>query len=189
MEHHPEDQRHQEAAAALLVLPAHVEGRGHHDRRRSRQRRHGRTLRSIHVAQPAGLLGRRLGLHPRHLVHLPRHAARSERRSPTTSRRASKSACTSTRSAPTTRRHRSRSFFSTQLAQFATGYPPVPPPTTNRTHCIAWSDYTSQAQTSFTNGIRFDTNYYYWPAPWVADRPGMFTGSGMPMRFATSTGR
>ncbi len=81
------------------------------------------------------------------------------------------------------------SFFSTQLAQFATGYPQVPPPTTNRTHCIAWSDYTSQAQTSFNNGIRFDTNYYYWPGPWVADRPGMFTGSGMPMRFATSTGQ
>jgi hypothetical protein len=81
------------------------------------------------------------------------------------------------------------SFFSTQLAQFAAGYPQVPPPTTNRTHCIAWSDYTSQAQTSFNNGIRFDTNYYYWPGPWVADRPGMFTGSGMPMRFATSTGQ
>jgi hypothetical protein len=81
------------------------------------------------------------------------------------------------------------SFFSTQLAQFASGFPQVPPPTTNRTHCIAWSDYTSQAQTSFNNGIRFDTNYYYWPASWVANRPGMFTGSGMPMRFATSAGQ
>lgn len=81
------------------------------------------------------------------------------------------------------------SFFSDQLSAFATSYPQVPPPTTNRTHCIAWSDYSSQAQVSFNNGIRLDTNYYYWPGSWVADRPGMFTGSGMPMRFATATGQ
>lgn len=81
------------------------------------------------------------------------------------------------------------SFITSQLGQFATGYPQVPPPTTNRTHCIAWSDYASQAQLQFDHGIRFDTNYYYWPSGWVADRPGMFTGSGMPMRFATTTGQ
>ena len=38
------------------------------------------------------------------------------------------------------------------------------------------------------NGIRLDTNYYYWPASWIADRPGLFTGSGMPMRFADLDG-
>ncbi len=38
------------------------------------------------------------------------------------------------------------------------------------------------------HGIRMDANYYYWPGDWVADRPGFFTGSGMPMRFASSTG-
>ena len=38
------------------------------------------------------------------------------------------------------------------------------------------------------NGIRLDTNYYYWPPTWVKDRPGMFTGSGMPMRFADLDG-
>ena len=37
-------------------------------------------------------------------------------------------------------------------------------------------------------GIRLDTNYYYWPASWVNDVPGMFTGSGMPMRFAQADG-
>ena len=37
-------------------------------------------------------------------------------------------------------------------------------------------------------GIRMDVNYYYWPGDWVADRPGFFTGSGMPMRFASSSG-
>ena len=34
------------------------------------------------------------------------------------------------------------------------------------------------------HGIRLDTNYYYWPGAWVQNRPGMFTGSGFPMRFA-----
>ena len=33
-----------------------------------------------------------------------------------------------------------------------------------------------------------DTNYYYWPPRWAADRPGFFTGSGMPMRFAELDG-
>ena len=37
-------------------------------------------------------------------------------------------------------------------------------------------------------GIRLDTNYYYWPGSWVQNRPGMFTGSGIPMRFADLDG-
>ncbi|MGL6268984.1 MAG: T9SS type A sorting domain-containing protein, partial [Chitinophagaceae bacterium] len=37
-------------------------------------------------------------------------------------------------------------------------------------------------------GIRLNTDYYYWPGSWVQDRPGMFTGSGMPMRFADLDG-
>jgi len=36
--------------------------------------------------------------------------------------------------------------------------------------------------------MRLDTNYYYWPASWIQDRPGMFTGSGMPMRFTDTDG-
>ena len=31
-------------------------------------------------------------------------------------------------------------------------------------------------------------SYYYWPDVWVNDRAGMFTGSGMPMRFADTDG-
>jgi hypothetical protein len=80
-------------------------------------------------------------------------------------------------------------FYTNQLGQFASAFPYAPTPTTNRTHCIVWSDYTSQATVAATNGIRFDTNYYYWPGPWVLDRPGMFTGSGIPMRFATASGQ
>jgi hypothetical protein len=81
-----------------------------------------------------------------------------------------------------------RNSYTSQLATFGSTYPGIPAPTTNRTHCIAWSDWATQARISVEKGIRFDTNYYYWPPTWVLDRPGMFTGSGMPMRFADSTG-
>ncbi|HEY5115552.1 MAG TPA: hypothetical protein VIJ00_08525, partial [Nakamurella sp.] len=60
---------------------------------------------------------------------------------------------------------------------------------TNRLHCIVWSDWASQPTVEGQNGIRLDTNYYYyWPGSWLADRPGFMTGSGMPMRFSAKTG-
>ena len=64
----------------------------------------------------------------------------------------------------------------------------VEAPRTNRTHCIAWSDWASEPKVGREFGIRLDTNYYYWPGSWVQDRPGMFTGSGIPMRFADLDG-
>jgi hypothetical protein len=79
-------------------------------------------------------------------------------------------------------------FFAGQLAGFAASFPSLPAPDTNRTHCIAWSDWSSQASVSLSHGVRLDTNYYYWPPAWVADTPGLFTGSGMIMRFAESDG-
>ncbi|MBE0540497.1 MAG: DUF4082 domain-containing protein [Verrucomicrobia bacterium] len=79
-------------------------------------------------------------------------------------------------------------FFQTQLQQFAINYPSVPPPTTHRMHCIAWSGYTILPEVGLLHGIRLDTSYYYWPAAWVQNRPGLFTGSGMAMRFATTNG-
>ncbi|WP_202915870.1 DUF4082 domain-containing protein [Pontibacter pamirensis] len=75
-----------------------------------------------------------------------------------------------------------------QLASFRSRYPSVAAPTTNRTHCIAWSDWNTQPQLEAPKGIRLDANYYYWPSPWVQDRPGMFTGSGIPMRFTDLNG-
>jgi hypothetical protein len=80
------------------------------------------------------------------------------------------------------------SFYAEQLATFASTFSTVAAPKTNRTHCIAWSDYDTQPKIELNHGIRLDTNYYYWPAPWVNDRPGMFTGSGMPMRFTDRNG-
>ena len=80
------------------------------------------------------------------------------------------------------------SFYTNQLAGFSAKYSDLPTPVTNRTHCIAWSDYVSQASIEGAHGIRLDTSYYYWPAHWIANNPGFFTGSGMPMRFADTDG-
>ncbi|ACT92997.1 N,N-dimethylformamidase beta subunit family domain-containing protein [Dyadobacter fermentans] len=81
-----------------------------------------------------------------------------------------------------------RGFFNTQLAQMTNNFPGLSPTITLRTHCIAWSDWATMAKVELENGIRLDANYYYWPGSWVADRPGMFTGSGIPMRFADLDG-
>jgi hypothetical protein len=78
--------------------------------------------------------------------------------------------------------------FSTQLPLWKSQYPSLPAPVTNRNHCIAWANYASPAIDSLKYGIRLDTNYYYWPQSWVQDRPGLFTGSGFPMRFANADG-
>jgi uncharacterized protein YfiM (DUF2279 family) len=78
--------------------------------------------------------------------------------------------------------------YSTQLAGFAATYPSVPPPVTQRTHCIAWSDWASQAIVENSYGVRLDTTYYYFPDTWINGRDGFFTGSGMPMRFADLDG-
>ena len=80
------------------------------------------------------------------------------------------------------------SLYTNQLTALAANYPGLSAPTTNRTHCIAWSDWATQPKVELQNGIRLDTNYYYWPPEWNQDRPGMFTGSGMPMRFADLDG-
>ena len=58
----------------------------------------------------------------------------------------------------------------------------------NRTHCMLYSDWSTQPKTELANGMRLDGNYYYWPGSWVQNRPGFMTGSGMPMRFADTDG-
>jgi hypothetical protein len=78
--------------------------------------------------------------------------------------------------------------FDAQLAGFQATWPSLAAPRTNRTHCIAWSDWSSHPKVEADHAIRFDTNYYYWPGEWIQNRPGMFTGSGMPMRFADLDG-
>jgi hypothetical protein len=79
-------------------------------------------------------------------------------------------------------------FFTEQLTDLAATYPSLTPQVTHRTHCIAWSDWATEPKVELQNGVRLDANYYYWPPDWVNDTPGLFTGSGMPMRFADVDG-
>ncbi len=79
-------------------------------------------------------------------------------------------------------------FFTDQLVDFHAEYPSVSGPVTHRTHCIAYSDWSSTPKVELAHGMRLDGNYYYWPPTWVVNVPGMFTGSGMPMRFADLDG-
>lgn len=79
-------------------------------------------------------------------------------------------------------------LYTAQRQAFATEFPGLTMPVTNRMHCMAWSDWATQAKVSALHGIRLDVNYYYWPGSWVQNRPGMYTGSGMPMRFADLDG-
>lgn len=78
--------------------------------------------------------------------------------------------------------------YTSLLASLASQFPSNPVPQTHRMHCIGWSDYDSQPQIELKHGIRFDTSYYYWPPTWVNNQPGLFTGSGMPMRFTDRNG-
>lgn len=69
-------------------------------------------------------------------------------------------------------------------------------PTTSRTHCMVWPDFSSVASVEQSVGIRMDTNYYYLPDVWsnsygsplMKNAPGYYTGSGLPMRFADANG-
>jgi hypothetical protein len=83
--------------------------------------------------------------------------------------------------------------YDSQLAAFRANYPSAASPTTNRTHCIVWSDWVGTPLAEVARGVRLDTSYYYWPGSWIhdqagQDRPGLFTGSGFPMRFADTNG-
>ena len=117
-------------------------------------------------------------------------------RSPRTSRRASRSALHMRMSGPATGSDACNNFtpgiaqrgLLEQLVTFARLLPGLPAVRTNRTHCIVWSDYDTQPQVELAHGMRFDTNYYYWPGEWMNNVPGLFTGSGMPMRFAKADG-
>jgi hypothetical protein len=79
-------------------------------------------------------------------------------------------------------------IVTSQLIAFHDKYAGITGPFTNRNHCIAFSDWASTPKVELANGMRLDTNYYYWPPGWVQNVPGMFTGSGMPMRFADLDG-
>jgi hypothetical protein len=78
--------------------------------------------------------------------------------------------------------------FSNQLSRWRSKYTSLPSPVTNRTHCMPWSNWLGEPKTELANGMRLDTNYYYWPPEWVRNRPGLMNGSGLLMRFADTNG-
>ena len=78
--------------------------------------------------------------------------------------------------------------YDQQVPEWLARFPSAGPPRTQRHHCIVWSDWSSGAQVQLSKGMRLDTSYYFWPPSWVADVPGMFTGSAMPMRFTKPDG-
>ena len=78
--------------------------------------------------------------------------------------------------------------YANDLSAWRTRFTSQPAPSSNRYHCIVYSDWASQPKTELANGMRLDGNYYYWPGLWVQNRPGFMTGSGMPMRFADTDG-
>ena len=171
----PEDERGPQAAAAVLVLPARREGGRRDGRRQPRRRRTSRPrFDGRRGRQPGRLLGRRLGVHPRDRVPLHRRAARATRPRSSGRTRGSRSRLhvnTELRGLdpddawPASTRARWRDFFAT--------FPSLAPLATNRTHCIAWSDWATQPKVELANGIRLDTNYYYWPPAWVSEPPGL----------------
>ncbi|HYI93632.1 MAG TPA: DUF4082 domain-containing protein [Bryobacteraceae bacterium] len=79
-------------------------------------------------------------------------------------------------------------IYSQQIADFRASYPSITTLPTQRHHCLVWSDWASGAKIQLANGMRLDTNYYFWPPGWGQGRPGHFTGSAMPMRFADLDG-
>jgi Domain of unknown function (DUF4082)/Bacterial Ig-like domain/Bacterial Ig domain/SdrD B-like domain len=78
--------------------------------------------------------------------------------------------------------------YNQQVSGFTSSYPGIPAPITERHHCIVWSDWLTGAKTELKYGVRLDVSYYFWPPGWAQDRPGHFTGSAMPMRFADLDG-
>jgi len=82
------------------------------------------------------------------------------------------------------------SIYTQQIANFTNKFPSLGPNPllTERHHCVVWSDWVSGAKTQMNHGIRLDTSYYFWPPAWVNNRPGSFTGSAMPMRYADLNG-
>ncbi|GAA1404702.1 hypothetical protein GCM10009639_50810 [Kitasatospora putterlickiae] len=79
-------------------------------------------------------------------------------------------------------------YYRDQLAAWRARYPALPNPSSSRTHCVEWDDWATQAKTKLANGIRLDTDYYFYPSSFTQDRPGYFNGTAQIMRFADTDG-
>jgi hypothetical protein len=79
-------------------------------------------------------------------------------------------------------------IFDSQIGVFRNKYPSVAALATHRMHCVSWNDWATEPKVELAEGIRLDTNYYYYPGSWMASKPGFMTGSGEIMRFADTDG-
>ncbi|MGV9267162.1 Ig-like domain-containing protein [Kitasatospora sp. NPDC003701] len=79
-------------------------------------------------------------------------------------------------------------YYTDQLSNWRAKYPSLPGPSSSRTHCVEWDDWATQARTKLSNGIRLDTDYYFYPSNFTKDRPGYFNGTAQIMRFADTDG-
>ena len=179
-----------QAAAALLVLPERQEGGRGDDRRRPRQRRNRRPLRRLQGREPGGLLGRRLGMRPRarptSTPNAPAHQlpGRRLRRAGLRGRAARQHGLRRLHAGLArgelrrpARRPSPRSYSSIAVARPRTAPTASRGATGRRTRRSSSRTGSGSTRTTTTG-----------PRRWVADRPGMFTGSGMPMRFADLDG-
>ena len=105
--------------------------------------------------EPGGLLGGRLGVRPRHLLHLSGHAAHECAGGRLPARGLRDRPARAHRTARTSRLASLEAFYASQLAAVrATARRASPAPATNRTHCIAWSDWADQPKVELEHGIR-----------------------------------
>lgn len=79
-------------------------------------------------------------------------------------------------------------LYTSQLQAWRNLYPTVAASVSTRSHCVEWDDWATHARVKLANGLRLDTDYYYYPASWTAGRPGYFNGTAMPMRYADLDG-
>ncbi len=94
----------------------------------------------------------------------------------------------STECAPWGTEQNLRDVYTLQSAGGRALWPGMLPQVSTRTHCVEWDDWATHARVKADNGIRFDTDYYFYPASWTQGRPGYFNGTGMPMRYADLDG-
>jgi hypothetical protein len=79
-------------------------------------------------------------------------------------------------------------IYDSQMSQFRSFMPSLPGPDSTRTHCVEWDDWATHAKVKLDTGIRYDTDYYYYPGSWTQGRPGYFNGTAIPMRYADLDG-
>ena len=184
------DEPRPQAAAALLVPAARREGGRRDDRRRPRQRRHRAGASTVYkaTARPAARSPTgSASAAPPTSTRTRRHRRAGGGLS---ARRASRSALhVDHRTAPTGRRRRSRRFYADSARRSSRAkFPSLPPPATNRTHCIAWSDWATQPKVELEPRHPARHELLLLAGDLGQGPPGLFTGSGMPMRFADLDG-